>query len=299
MAFLGWGGVIVSTLLVFHDWESLVVGFLEEGLAIVFLYKAPYVVRPTREFFKCTAVGAEARQLTLAKGNGFAAIGKCLTFGSSNVGVVKEPLCQVIPSTGCALELVGEQMGVLYAEAVQHDVESLGFSVLVFVIIVPDLGAVLYQCPFRSRVHAQGYDQAFCKNTRSVWARSVWLIKHEHHVPTALSVFCDSTSFVLVSIDGVFVGGHRPHTTRGIPLNGDWFTHPLGFGGYELSGKSIRKVEACQLLGRRGGSLGNTQPGFFLKPLLLTFCGNVRLFLGNGFPCCDARGWRQYKILHG
>ena len=99
------------------DWNSPVIGFLDENASVAGLGESPDIVWTGGEWFEFRSIGAETGEFRLNEGNFFCAVGKGFSSGASDLGAVKESLSEVKPAAGCALELVREKVGVLNSES--------------------------------------------------------------------------------------------------------------------------------------------------------------------------------------
>ena len=96
---------------------------------------------------------------------------------------------------------------------------------------------------------AERDNEAFSELTGSVRAFAVRVVKYENLVFSSTGIDLFGRGSVFVGVDGVFKGGHGPHTSSGIPGDSDGFTDALLFAGDEFSGKTFGKGEARQLFG--------------------------------------------------
>ena len=235
-----------------------VVGLLEKRLALARGDEAPDVVGAGREAFEARAVRGEAAEFALVKRDLGRAIGEGPTVGAADFRVVEKPLRREDLATGLTLKLMGKEVRVLRAEAGEDHVVAVGAAIGVGVPVVSDIGAVLNERTVFVGQQAERHHEPIGEDARGRGhgglagrRRGVGCIEDDDLVATSGGKERIGRGLLLVAIDGIFEGGHRPQPHAGIPIDGDKLAETGRLGGDEFNFKARRQHEGKPfLLGR-------------------------------------------------
>lgn len=228
----------------------MVVGLLDVHLAEAIDDEAPDVAGAPPNDLEPGAVGTEAGEL------GAVVVGD-RAVGGADLGAVEGALGdEDAAGAGDASELVGEEVGILDAEAGEEGGVLVGASVAVGIAVETDFGAVLGDGAVLEGQHAEGHGEALGEDAGLLASGRGGGVEDEDAV---LAAAIEQRA----GLGGGFVGVHRIVERRGGPkaagvVEGHGDELPaVGLGGDQFDHKAFRNGEGgLLLLGGEGGGVG-------------------------------------------
>ena len=125
-------------------------------------------------------------------------------------------------------------MRIFDAEAGENDFKAIRLPIAVAVDVAAEVRSVLDDDAVLAGKDAQWNGEAICERAGGGRFLAPPIAEHENLIFSTGLVEARGVLWVFVGVDRIFEGGHGPHPSAGVPVNGDEFSDAVGFCGNEL-----------------------------------------------------------------